>query len=132
MLTKEERLRVVNEIAVFLRESERFAEQDLVNKYALDGIDRTVIWEAREMVRMEEGIDFGPIRGWPGNFERKSWEQIEKRAHRQRAKGTRAHRRAEARLRLAAQLAPTEAQSRLSEAADRLALRAAMKAARGS
>ena len=131
MLTKEERARVVNEIAIFLRESERFAEQDLVNKYALEGVDRALVWEAKELVRREDGIDFGPIRGWPGNYERKSWEQIEQRAHRQRAKGSRAHRRAEARLRLAAQLAPTDAQQRLSEAADRLALRAAMKAAKG-
>lgn len=131
MLTKEDRKRVVEEIANDLRASERFAEQDVYNKYALDGVDRHLLWQAREVVRQQDGIDFGPIRGWPGNFERKSWEQIERRAQRQRRKGTRAHRRAEERLRLAASLAPTEAQQRMNDAADRLALRVAMRTAKG-
>jgi hypothetical protein len=132
MLTKTERLRVRNEIVKYLLGVQRYDEQDICNLHALTGIDREIIWEAREVVRLEHGIDFGPIRNWPGSFERKTWEQIEHRARRQRSKGTRAHRRAEERLRLAATLAPSEAQSRLNDAADRIALRVAMRAAKGS
>jgi len=130
MLSKGERVRIRDAIVAFLRGAERCTEQDLLNEHALHGVDRELVWQAREIVRVEDGIDFGPVRGWPGTFERKEWRQIAERAQRQRAKGTRAHRRAEQRLRLAAELAPDEAKEGLSEAADRVALRLAMRASR--
>jgi len=130
MLTKSERARVRGEIVEFLRGVERYYEQDILNQHALAGPDREIVWEAREVLRLSDGIDFGPVRGRPGNFERKDWSQIEKRAARQRAKGTRAHRRAEERLRLAAEMAPDQSKDRLNDAADRVALRLAMRAAK--
>lgn len=135
MLSKAEQLRIREEIVTYLREVQRFADQDIFNRYpfAEPGDMRTIrllLWEAREVVRVADGIDFGPVRGWPGTFERKEWSQIETRALRQRAKGTRAHRRAEQRLRLASELAPDSMKERLSDAADRVALRLAMRAAK--
>jgi hypothetical protein len=85
------------------------------------------LWRARERMRKEHGVDFGPVRGIPGAFERKEWVDIAKRGERQRAKGTRAHRRAEERLRLASTLAPSEERDRLNDAADRIRLRMAMR-----
>lgn len=136
MLTKEERLQIREEIATELRSVQRIDERDVGNKYPHLGLEgpngvRKLLWEAREVVRLSDGIDFGPLRGWPGVFERKDWSQIERRASNQRAKGTRAHRRAEERLRLAATLAPDQSKERLNEAADRVALRLAMRSARG-
>lgn len=131
MLTKSEWARIQTEIVTELRSVQRFNDQDIFNKHHLEGHARRLLWEAREELRATDGIEFGPIKGWPGAFERKEWRQIEQRAIRQRRKGTRAHKRAEAKLRLAASLAPTEEQQRISDAADRVALRVAMRAARG-
>lgn len=131
-MTKDEQRQVLGDIVGYLREVQRFTEQDLLNKHQGEPrIVRMLIWQAREQVRIEDGVDFGPVRGWPGTFERKEWDQIEKRAQRQRSRGTRAHKRAEERLRLAASLAPTEDQRRMNDAADRIALRLAMRASKG-
>lgn len=129
MLTICEQERIIEEIATILRDSERFNEQDLCNKFALAGPDRKLIWKARELVR-RDGVVFGVIPKWPGNFRRLDWQQTANQAVRQRAAGTRKHRRAGEKLRLAASQAPDEAKEKLNDAADRVALRLAMQAAK--
>jgi hypothetical protein len=126
----------VDEIMAMLRGVQRYAEQDILNKYVPTTTGelrevRHAIWRARERLRLEDGIVFGSLPGWPGTFHRLDWSQTERQANRQRARGTRAHRRAEEKLRLASTQAPDQSKERLSEAADRIALRVAMRAAKG-
>lgn len=124
-------VQVREEIVAILRETHCFTAQDIANRYPFaPRVLRRLIWEATETLRLEDGIVFGPVRGCPGTFERKEWDQIERRAQRQRRRGTRAHRRAEQSLRIAANAAPDAAKERLNDAADREALRLAMRAAR--
>jgi hypothetical protein len=130
MLTKEEQTRIVGEIADVLRSVDTYTDQDLANRWSLSGRDRKLIWEAREIVRHTDGIVFGAIPRWPGNFRRLDWSQVERQANRQRGAGTRKHRRAEEKLRLASTLAPEQSKERLNDAADRVALRLAMRSAR--
>jgi adenine deaminase len=130
--SKEEKLRIKAEMMAEMRTASRYSLQDFRNKClpATPGEERDfnlLHWEAQEAMRVDEGIDFGPMRKWPGVYERKDWQQTEQRAKKQRAKGTRAHKRAEQKMRLAATAAPDTSKERLSEAADRIALRAAMR-----
>lgn len=130
-MTKEEQQTVLAEMVVMLRSAERFLEQDVLNRYPFETpLVRRLLWEAREVVRREDGIVFGVTPGWPGNFRRLDWRQVAEQATRQRAAGTRKHRRAGEKLRLAAANAPDDAKERLSAAADRVALRLAMRAAK--
>jgi hypothetical protein len=132
MVTADEVLTMRDWIVAMLLVSERYVMVDIHNRYPGDeGLVARTTWEAREIVRKQHGIDFGPVRGFPGNYERKAWDAIERRAHRQRAKGTRAHKRAEERLRLAQENAPNEAKGRIGDAADRVALRLAFAKAKG-
>lgn len=129
--SKEEKSRIKAEMMAEMRTTSRYSLQDFRNRHlpATPGEERDfnlIHWEAQEALR-EEGIDFGPMRKWPGVYERKDWRQTEQRAIKQRAKGTRAHKRAEHKMRLAATAAPDTSKERLSEAADRIALRAAMR-----
>lgn len=127
-ISTEERKRVLREIVIFLRSVQRYDERDLANRYPYEQREfRLLMWEAKEKIFAEDEIVFAPVRGWPGTFERKQWDQIEARAYRQRRRGTRAHKRAELRLRAAAKTAPDEAKERLRDAADRMALRIAMR-----
>lgn len=124
---------MVVEIAATLRTVERYCEQDFLNRFS--GFHprevRVAVHEAREQVRETDGIVFGATPGWPGNFRRLDWKQVAEQATRQRAAGTRKHRRAGEKLRLAATKAPDADRERLSAAADRVALRLAMRAAKG-
>jgi hypothetical protein len=132
MITKSERDQMVKEIVEVLVESERFHEQDFLNRFS--GFDtaevKRSIWRAREIVREQCGIVFGVVPKWPGNFRRLDYQQTANQAKRQRAAGTRKHERAEAKLRIAADHAPDAEKERLREAADRIALRLAMRQAR--
>jgi len=130
--SKEEKTRIRTEMMAEMRTAARYSVQDFRNKYLpttpSEERDFNLLhWEAQELMRVDEGIDFGPMRKWPGVYERKDWRQTEQRAVKQRAKGTRAHKRAEQKMRLAASLAPDTSKERVSEAADRMALRIAMR-----
>ena len=130
MIADSERARVVAEIVAFMLTVERYDKRDLYNAHALDGVDRRVEWEAREIVRVQHGIAFVPVRKHPFLMQRGDYVQIARNATSQRASGTRKHRRAEEKLRLASAMAPDANKERLSDAADRLALRLAMRAAK--
>lgn len=129
MISKHDYDTIIAEICAVLRESERYVEQDFLNRYSgfAPGEVRRAIWAARELVRAELGIVFGVTPQWPGNFRRLTWQQTANQAKRQRAAGTRKHVRARDKLRLAASHAPDEARERLNEAADRIAIRSAMR-----
>jgi hypothetical protein len=121
---------LVKRIVEVLRESARYNVEDLRNLLVGETprvVDMT-IWRAREVMRMEHGVDFGPVRGFPGEFERKMPSEIASRAERQRAKGSRAHRRAAERFMLAADgSGVTDAErTRYTHAAERIRLREAM------
>jgi hypothetical protein len=123
---------MIDEIVRMLRPVQRIDMQDIRNKFLPQSAKEErelsqAFWKACQILRLEEGIDFGPLRGWPGVYERKDWSQIEQRAKRQRAKGTRAHRRAAERMRLAAELAPDQSKERLADAADRLEVKNAFR-----
>lgn len=135
MLSRAEEGRIIEEIAGVLRECERYAEQDFLNRYSPTTIGETasirlLVWAARQIVQATDGIVFGVIPRWPGTFRRLDWSQMERQARRQCSAGTRKHKRAELKLRLASTLAPDSSKERLSDAADRVALRLAMQAAR--
>lgn len=125
--TKAEAKDAVALVVAELRRSERVVIQDLRN--ALSGGEpreiELAIWTAREAVRVEDGVDWGPLRGWPGVIERKTWKQIEGRAERQRARGHRARARATQRLSLARDMAEGADKERLARAVEREELRAA-------
>ncbi len=130
-----EQSKILEELIAFLRDVSRYVEQDILNKYPCNSVGETrvvrgLIWEARESVRRSDGIVFGVVRGWPGNFHRLDWSQTERQAMRQRTAGTRKHRRAEEKLRLASTLAPDQSKDRINDAADRIALRLAMRASK--
>lgn len=126
-LTAEEKKVILSDIVQVLRESERVCKLDFHNRWPGNERDiNLLVWDACEIVRAEDGIDFGPVYGWPNSLERKAWQSIERRAQRQRARGTRAHKRAEHRMRLAGSLAEdVEARERINAAADRMAMRLA-------
>lgn len=135
-MTKGERATRVAELVEMMRGCERFFEQDVFNRYVPSSTSevrelRQDLWEAKEVLRVCDGVDFAPLEGWPsGTFGRAPAKQIVGRAERQRARGTRAHRRAAERFRLAATLVPDEERERLESAADRIVLREAMRRAR--
>jgi len=136
-MTKDEQVLVCEEIVTMLLASERFDIRDVYNRYphSTAGEGRVIaklIWAAREVLREEHGVVFGVIPKWPGVFRRLDWSQVAAQAQRQRGAGTRKHRRAEQKLRLAATDAPDAEQQRISDAADRIALRIAMRATRES
>lgn len=131
-MTKEEKAAAIAHVVATLRASSRYEEQAIRNRLGMAERDAgLIIWAARELVFKEDRIEFGPVRGFPGWFERKDWDQLAARAKRQRAKGTRAHARAARKLEVASEMAPEgRERERLRDAADRLALRAAMRAAK--
>lgn len=125
---------LVKRIVDVLAASARYNVEDLRNMLLGESprVVEMTIWRAREVMRAEHGVDFGPVRGFPGEFERKMPREIAERAGRQRAKGTRAHRRAAERYMLAADGAGvSEAdRTRYTHAAERIKLREAMARAR--
>jgi len=137
MTTSNEKSKLMDRMVEFLRARDVFSEESVIEAFRdeFDGNLREIrlaLWEAREHLRLQEGIDFGPMPKTTGWYERKQWHQVERRAQRQRAKGSKAYQRSEERFRLAAEMAPADARERLNTVADRMLLRMAMRSAKES
>lgn len=129
--SKEEREEAMNDLVKTLLVVERIEAQDISNKYNPQSVGELrevslAFWAAKEFVRKKHGIDFAPVKGFPGLFQRATWEKIIGRSRRQRAAGVRKEKRALERMMLAASLAPEEAKEKLEKSADRMRLKMAL------
>lgn len=119
---KQELLSEVDRVIQILANSQRVCIYDLRNLLVgySNAVAGQIIWKARERLRLETGVDFGPVRNLPGYIQRREPKQIAAYAQRQRSKGTRAHVRALGRMRLAASKSTdTKEKERLERMAER-------------
>lgn len=123
---------VFKEVVKMLLEVQRYDMKDIENRYpSTSETDRMqveiTVWRAKEHVLKEHGIDYGPLRGFSGVYERKDWVQIAARSRRRRRVAGRIERRALQRMELAAELAPDGTKETLQKEADRQKLLIAMR-----
>jgi hypothetical protein len=110
---------------------ERFAVADVMNRYnpQTTGEKRTILLAlhgAMEGMRQLRGVDFGPIKGFSGNYGRCEWDRTHARGRRQRSAAGRKANRALLKLELASRIAPDPKKEKLEREADRQRLRIAL------
>lgn len=122
---------MVNEIAESLRSTQRFCEQDFLNRYSPQTTGevadvRRAIWSAKQILRRVDRVEFAKVAGFSDLFERCQYDQIAERSRRDRMKARRIVGRAHEKMVLAAEKAPDDAREKLSREADRQAQKIAM------
>lgn len=119
---KEDQSKDVETLVSMLLASERIAVADLRNAVGgySDAVIGNLIWKAREIVRKQHGIDFGPLHKVPGYIVRRTPLQIGKYAGVQKRAGLRKQGRALERLVMAAETTSDKKErERLERAAER-------------
>lgn len=129
-ISADEAARIVAAIAEYLRGVERYSVMDVRNLHT--GVERIdfYIWQAEQLLWDVERIAFAPVHLWPMHRERvRDAGRLARRAEKQRARGTRAFRRAEDKLRHASSMTDNGKDAeRFREMADRIRLKLALRA----